>query len=647
VLKRLVALVAVSLPLICVHDARGQGAGTSAAGDSTEVAPIANIIFKPTFELTSKGNVTSNDMMGRFSSSLFGFQGWSLVSNLSASQTNYRSRDRREESKLFNNSLGRMIRPGLSIAIGQSSSRVFNRAALVTGGFQDFILNNDALTGTVTATSTGSGPLGWDGRVLGTITDGQYTFKNDTGQGGQTNGGVRYRFWDGGRVQVQLRGSYRDVSEKSTSVYRTFDGLSTTEDSLSSTVDIALTDSLSIGVDWMDYSYERVFADQSRGAGGAQNVGAENLFKETERRENRNLGFNVNTSPIKGFNLVMGASHSEQLNDFANTPTRYSRTVEDRVASDVAYQMKSGMKATIKLENSETLRDLGPQSRSSYTDVRKRLSLGLSKAFSQTFRVDVNAAQALTQSFYVDFAATPRDRDLLDSSIRANIASAPFPKISTALSLSVTSSKFVNTHYSQSENNRTKDRYDFRPTIRYKMNDRVSVEQSYGLAIEVTDFHFKPEENFLDRNITFSNRITHNVTDHLKTDFTYSLTLHDRGSYLPLIVDGVQVGSEEYLDIEREDRTDQTRLSFEWKVSDHVSLVGRHDYSRRRDKTIATGSTNTTTDGGIEGGATGSYDWGAGRQLSFEFKRAERFSPFGTEEQKKYWIANLSFKYAF
>lgn len=630
-----------------MHDARGQGAEASAAEDSTSAAAIANVIFKPVFELTSKGNVTSNDMMGKFSSSLIAFQGWSLVSNLSASQTNYRSRDRREESKVFVNSVGKMIRPGLSVSIGQSNTRVFNRAALVTGGFQDFILNNDAFTGTVTTTSTGGGPIGWDGRVMGTITDGEYTFKNDTGQGGQTNGGVRYRFWDGGRVQVQLRGSYRELSEKSTSVYQVFDGLSTTEDSLSSTVDIALTDSLSIGVDWMDYDYERVFADQSRGSGGAQNVGAENLFKETERRENRRLGFDVNTSPIKGFNLVMGATHSEQLSDYANTPTRYSRTVEDRVGGDATYQMNSGMKATVKLENSETLRDLGPQSRSSYTDVRKRVSLGLSKAFSQTFRVDVSAAQSLTQSFYVDFDVTPRDRDLLDSSIRANITSSPFPKVSTSLVLAVTSSKFVNTHYSQSENNRTKDRYDFRPTIRYKMNDHVSIEQNYGLAIEVTDFHFKPEENFLDRNITFSNRITHNVTEHLNTDFTYRLTLHDRGSYLPLTVGGVQVGTEEYLDIEREDRTDQTRISFEWKVSNHVSLVGQHDYSRRRDKTIATDRTSTTTDGGIEGGAKGSYDWGTGRQMTFELKRAERFSPFGTEEQKKYWIANLSLKYAF
>jgi hypothetical protein len=595
----------------------------------------------PSFELTSTGNVNSNDMGGKFINTLVGINGLAISTTLSVSKTSYRLQDRRDETRLFSNSISRLLRPGLTMGLSYNDNRRLNRTALITGGFQDFIINSKVLQGNA-GYSVRTGPLDWDSHLMLMAQDNGFAFKNDRGQGGQVNGGVGYGFWDNERAYVTVRAAHKQLSEKSTSSLQVFDGLSTSEDSLSTEVTVQVLDSLDIGADWMDYSSERVFADQSRSASGAQNIGAENLFRETERRDVRRYGVNMNTSPVGGLNLKVSAGHSEEISDYVETPTRYSRTVEDNLSGDLSYHMDSGMGVALKLENSEALRDLGPQSVSSYNDVRKRVSLSLDRTFSKTFNMSIAASQSIAQAFYIRYADNPRDRDQLDSAIRANITSSPFNKISTQMYMSYTVSDFINIDASQAENNRRKERYDFRPTITYRMNERVSVEQKYGLAIEFTDFTFTSSDNFLDRNVSLSNRVSHQVTKRLRTEYFYSYVFHDRGSYLPVVE-----GGERFLDIDRKDRTDRVELSFAWKVTEHVTLLAKQDYSQRRDETVGGGRPKYSTDGGIEGGAMGGYNWGTGRDLSFVLKRTERFSPFGTDDQKKYWTANLSFKYAF
>jgi hypothetical protein len=627
-------LAAACLALSMARDARAQ----PLIPDSLVAWRYKNT---PTFELTSTGSVNSNDMGGKFLNTLVGINGLAVSTMLSVSETNHRLQDRREEARMFSNSISRMLRPGFTLALSYNDNRRFNRTALVTGGVQDFVLDSKVLQGEALYRVV-TGPFAWDARASLTAQDNRLTVKNDKGQGGEVNGGVGYRFWDDGRVRVKVRGSYRELSEKSTSSVQAFDGLSTTEDSVSTAVTVQVLDSLDVGADFMDYSSERVYADQSRVASGAQTVGAENLFRETERRDMRRYGVNMNTTPLKGLTLKVSAAHSEQVNDYEETATRFSRTIEDELSGDLGYRMQSGTEVSLQLQNSEALRDLGAQSVSSYNDVRKRASLVVRRAFTQTFNVEVSGSQSISQAFYIRYADNPRDRDQLDSAIRTRITSSPFEKISTQMFMSYTVSDFINIDPSQSGNNRRKERYDFRPTITYRMNDRVSVEQDYGLAIEFTDFTFTGDENFLDRNISFSNRVSHTVSARLRTVYFYSLVLHDRGSYLPEVE-----GGERFLAVDREDRTDRLELSFVWKVNDHISLLAKNEYSRRRDETLASNNVRYTRDGGIEGGATGAYNWGVGRDLAFTLKRTERFSPFGTDDQKKFWTANLSFKYAF
>jgi hypothetical protein len=453
-------VVMVALPLASVGTARGQD-DLASIPDS-----LLNFRYKitPIFEMKTTGNVTYNQLSGNFNNTIVGVNGLSVSTMLSIGDKVYRLQDRNEQQKQFTNSLSKLVRRGFVVTMTHSDMRRLNRAALVTGGFQDFILNNQSLNANATYTSARNKSYGWDGRVMTTIQNNEFAFKEDQGQGARVNGGVRYRLM-GNRIRVKMRGAYNEMTEKSSSVLESFDGLSTHDDSLLTTVDIKVADSLNVGVDWTDYSYERVFADQARGSTGAQQVGAENLFRETERKELRRYGVNMNTTPMPGLTLKMGATHSEQVSDYVNTPTRYSRVVTDELSGDLDYNMRSGTTVVLRLENTDALRDLGEQSVSSYSDQRQRVSLAVRKSFSPTFSVNVTAAQGIAQSFYLDFKENPRDRDQIDTSIKANMTSRPFPKIATRMFFTVSNTEFVNIHQSQSENNRPPQRYDFSPMI--------------------------------------------------------------------------------------------------------------------------------------------------------------------------------------
>lgn len=627
------------------------GAGTARAQDMSQI-PDSLLDFRykftPRFESNSESSVNTVSLDGKFTNDILSRTGLSVSTLLSVGETKYRTQDRNEKERQLTNRISKLLFPGLTVSLVHDDIRKRSRAFLTTGGIQDFILNNQSISADARYVSTPALPYGWDARTNLVLHDNEYAYKSDQGQGGTLNGGVRYRMLDG-RVRVKVRGAYREISEESASGLRTFDGLSTTSDSMQTLVDVRVADSLDVGIEWTDYDYAREFADQSRVSTGAQQVGAENLFLETEKRGYRRYGISMSSTPMPNLTIGASAYHTQRLTDYANTPTRFSNNVADELSGDVSYRMASGLTVGLSLENRDGLRDLGPQSVNSARDVRKRASLSLSRAFSQTFDIRVAVAQGIVQSFYLAQEENPRDRDQLDTTFNGTVNSRPFEKVAARVHVSVANTDIVSLNSQFSGDNRTRLRVDLNPEITYTFNERLQVLQRYGLSIEFTDYHYiQPgQDDFIDRNVTFRNEVRHQTTGRLSTEFIYSLTLHDRGSFLPEDPETTDPDAPRYLDVEREDRTDRTEIRFRYKINKNLTLVGGHDYSRRRDTTIGAGSDRTSTSGGIEGGVIGNYKWGNRGDLALTVKRAERFSPFSTEAQRRYWEANMTFKYNF
>jgi hypothetical protein len=309
----------------------------------------------------------------------------------------------------------------------------------------------------------------------------------------------------------------------------------------------------------------------------------------------------------------------------------------------------------VSLEDGKTLRDFGPQSVSSYNDIRKKASLALSHQFGSGFTADLAGSTQLTRTEYLDPDANPRDRDQIDTSVNLKIGSKPHKKLATNISLAYSASEFINIDASQSENNRTRELYELRPGFTYSFSDRFTIAQTYGISIEYTDYVYEPTSNFLDRNLTFSNRFDFKPAKRIGFVFDYAFNFHDNGSYLPDEETG-----EEVLTVDGEDRRDRISLRVDYRVMTRVKQVSPTEsltrtlavfaeqrYSRFEDRSLTSDTVTETRDGQITVGARGDYDFGTGRRLKFTLARVERFSRFGSEAEKNYWDMRSEFNYPF
>jgi hypothetical protein len=322
--------------------------------------------------------------------------------------------------------------------------------------------------------------------------------------------------------------------------------------------------------------------------------------------------------------------------------TQFSRTVGDAVSGNITYKLPWRTATTLQFENNQTLRDLGPQSTASLTDRRKRVALTASHSFSKTLSLDISGSSQIQQTFYLRYAENPGDRDQVDTSANVTLTSQPFKKISASIRFAYSVSNIVNVDSTQSGNNRTRELWELRPTFTYVMNPHLTILQSYGLAFEYTDYDFEADQNFLDRNLTFTNEFQYHPTKPIDFRFKYELYLHDSGSYLPDPTTGVR-----YLDVNSEDRRDRTTLSIDYKAAKHINFFAENVYSHREEGAPGSDDKSSQADGQITVGSAANYDWKSGRILKFRVARVKRFSSFGVDAEKNYWNATSEFAYPF
>jgi hypothetical protein len=515
---------------------------------------------------------------------------------------------------------------------------VFSRTISVGGGIQDFIINDkQANFGTT-----------YKRKLYGARTDmvgsagaiqSQRAFKDDAGLQGGMSGGVAYDLGD--HVTWQGRAALRGTADQSETTEKTFYGLGSNEDSLVTGVRVAATDSIRFDVTYKAYNGDRDFTDQALGSQGAQVGGVQNVFQEGEHRTSRNTTINLQSLLITDCHLNMSVMHDESQYSYDVQKTRFSRTVTDGIRGGMLYTMPWKTSSSVAFENTETLRDLGTESIASLTNKRKRVALNLTHQFSETFGLDFTGYTQIDQTFYVKYAENPRDQDQLDTSVSMRLSSSPFKKITATISGVYTNSKYVSIDSTQSADNRTRELWELRPGFSYRVNDRLTIVQNYALNFEYTDYDYKDSENYLDRNLTFSNVFQYHPTKKVRLDFEYAFLQHDNGSYLP------DENGQEVLNVRSKDRRDRTRIRVDYTPTKHIAFFGENLYSRSEDITVGTTDSRPTTDGQIKVGSTAGYDWGSGRKLNLTISRVKRFSPFGAEAEKNYWDAHSEFSYPF
>lgn len=579
----------------------------------------------------------------------------SAVGNLSIKDTEYRLRDRKTNQKNLSANVIWSVTPAFVFNSALTSSNTFDRvvtSSAATGAvLQDLSIDTQkaeagvkyfkALTRGLVATTAANGA----------VFKHQETSLDQDGIEGYVNGSIRYAtevpeilgHSIGHRVRVLGRGYLGESAVSALSGATKNEGLGRDADSLSAAVEYAFTDSANIELRYRQGNMVNRYMDLPRGVYLDQQFDQERI-QETQYATGESIVLDAFTPLVGQAALRLTTEHTVTADSFAVEKSRFRKTTLDLVRGVVDYTFKRGTTVSANLERREMINDYGPQSLAGFDEKRQSLRLSAAHQFTKTLDATLQAGTSIVQTFYQAGDVNPRDRDQLDQGASLRINSRYFRKFDLGVYMSVSQTKFVNISASLSQDNRRETTYDLRPEITYRFNDRLSVKQGYGVNIEFTEFTYTANDNFLDRNFSFANTIDYRLTDRLNTKVYYSLRLHDRGSYLT-----PPEGGERLLDITQEDRIDQMNISFNFRINTHLSISGKNEYSRRRDRFVASGRETIFTDGGIEFGVNGQYElFGApDRNLKFNLKKVNRYGRFSDPRQEDYWDMSSSLSFAF
>lgn len=596
--------------------------------------------FSPVFTNKIAADFSKIGMSNDFHNGLMTPWGSIFDFQISDDEKNYRLQDLVESNKLVRMTDLHTFNPFWNGSASYSDTRVFSRTVQTGGSIQDLIFNDK--TGTLGSTYHRS-LVGFRTDMTGSggAIQSERTEKVDEGVQTGVNGGAAYSVGD--HIVVQGRGALRRTWDQSTAGPKTYYGLGSNEDSLATKFQVTGSDSLRFEVSHFRYNGDRDYTDLLRGSQGAQQQGEENVFREGEHRNSRNTTLSLSSELFDRMHLKVIAAHDELQYAYDVQDTRFSRTVTDGVMGTVNYTMPWKTTTAVTFENNEALRDLGPQSIGSVTDKRKKVGISLDHHFTQTLAFSMLGSTQLQQSFYVNYEKNPRDRDQVDTNINAQLTSSPFKKISAKVSAIYTNSQFINIDSTQSGNNRTRTLWELRPAFTYFVNERLSIIQNYALTFDYSDYDFKSSENYLDRNLTFSNEFQYHPTKKVGLMFRYDLLNHDNGSYLYDAETGGDV-----LTIRSKDRRDRTDIRVDYALKKEIAVFAENAYTRSEDRVTGSSIVTKTTDGQIEVGTNVNYTWGTGgRMLRITVSRVKRFSEFGSELEKNYWNAQSTFSYPF
>lgn len=637
---------------------------TSAGGvgqlpDTLAASPIG-LRFEPTYLNQINGDVSILGMKNSFQTNIRAPFGSVFNFSVSKDEKHYRLQPKLDESKQLSAAWLHVFNLFTTGSISFLDSRIFNRSIIPGGATQDYILNDQSINGGAVYRRSHAtniplvNGVTLDATVSGAAVESQRTYKDDQSLAAGGFGGVAARLFSKA-VRVNARGGHRETWDKSETSIAQFDSLGSSEDSLSTGVFAVLGDSIFLDASYIYYNGDRTWADQAQGSLGGQQSGVQYVFQETEQRNSDGAVIALNAKVWDHFRVNVTANHESQLYNYAIQTTRYSNTVANGLLGTFSYTAPWKTTSLVTLENRNTLRDFGPQSVSSYNDIRKKAGMALSHQFGVTFRVDLAGSTQLTRTEYLDPEANPRDRDQIDTSVNLRFSSKPFPDMLASVSLAYSASEYINIDASQSNNNRTRDLYELRPGFTFAVTDHFVITQSYGLSIEYTDYIYTPTSNYLDRNLIFSNRFDFRPTKRVGIVLDYAYNFHDNGSYLP----NDETGQEE-LSVQGEDRRDRVSLRMDYKamtrvkqlseteqLTDQITVFAEQRYSVFEDRSLLTDTSTETKDGQISVGTRGEYAWGAGRILKFSLARVKRFNKFGSEAEKDYWDIRSEFNYPF
>ncbi len=613
------------------------GAPSDTTGKTAPADTVPHTVLTPAYNGTIRGNVNSVTLGNRFSTSLSLPNGLKGVFNLSTEQTDYRLQDRRDTNNSLTANAFFLRATGLSIDGSISDLRYFNRVVTVTNATQDLFNNSQKLAANALYTRLLGNGFAFNTKTSLAAGRSDQTFLNDKTQDGALGVGLRY-FW-GPQFNATARGYFHFISQDAESGGRPFSGLGTAEDSVLARARLVVLDSSSVRAEYSRFTSKEDYLELPRDSFGAQQFDASQISPEQQSRDVRNVLVDARFKPLRTWGLVVSAQaeHTDAATYFAEAKQRTSRDTGNSFSGSVEYASGVANKLKFDFDTRKGTHWLGPERAGSFDDEDTNMRFTWIQSLTSTLSASAQAGASLNQSFYTD---TDRDRDQRYEFANLRFTSKIIPKVSASAYLSVGKTDYLNIKSSQSQNNRAETVYELRPEYTYTITPRISLTQKYWMNIQYADFVFQENENYLDRNFTFSNQLNVKLTTNVSADFYYGIRFYNKGSYLRPNPDADRV-----LQIYQEERRDEFRLKCRYQIDKHIALTGMNEYNRRKDTLTPSGA--VFEDGGLEIGIDGLYDLGSAGALKFAMRRVKRFGAFNVDAQKDYWVMDSTLNYTF
>lgn len=329
--------------------------------------------------------------------------------------------------------------------------------------------------------------------------------------------------------------------------------------------------------------------EPARTAQGTQTGTIGNYVLETKYTFSRIFNFATKLRPIPklDLNFSLNAARDSTSQELKRNSFRDTQRLGWKLDSKYIFWKDAALAANFESTESDVNLDEGgrPNSGTNRTEDRK-LYVELNKSFTKTMQVRAFGEMQLSQQFYANEGLNGRnDKDELRQRIGADFRGNITPFVSANATLYVRTYNQAYIDPRQSRNTRNETEYVVRPGYSWKLNERISVGQNFGLLSKVLENPYQEAQNTLNRSHFMNTTLDYQFTPRLQLSAGYDYLLQDNGQYRydPLT-------RESYFSPASRTKKDAIRMGIRYDLvsGGKLTFVSRQDATRERTFTAVT-----------------------------------------------------------
>ncbi|MFQ5599923.1 MAG: hypothetical protein ACE5G2_05145, partial [Candidatus Krumholzibacteriia bacterium] len=182
------------------------------------------------------------------------------------------------------------------------------------------------------------------------------------------------------------------------------------------------------------------------------------------------------------------------------------------------------------IDQDEPANPRNPQTR---VEEARSLKAEVTQELSQTWKMRIYADVQLNQGFYAHPGPQGLgDRDELRSRLGMDMDGRIHRKVTGRVQMYVRAYDQAFIDRRRSANSRDETEYVVRPSFRYQVTPKISIQQLYGLSSKVLDEIYDPSRNTLNRSHFLQSSVNYQMTSRLTLDMRFDYLLQDNGLYV-------------------------------------------------------------------------------------------------------------------